>query len=87
MINPQLMNDDNIKNNIINNNCYSINIDQNFLYSTELKNIIYNMMDISQNSTQIVISNAYNFVKNEYVKKYNKITSIKAILENLFLYE
>ena len=87
MINPQLMNDDNIKNNIINNNCYSINIDQNFVYSNELKNIIYNMLDISQNSTQIVISNAYNFVKNEYVKKYNKITSIKAILENLFLYK
>ena len=53
------------------------------------KNIIFNIYNIANNNNaqKIDITNIFDFVKNEYSKKYNKNTSIKAILENLYSYE
>ena len=65
------------------------NIDSNNIYSIELQNIIFNMFNIATNysNSKIDITNIYDFIKNEYSKKFNKNTSIKAILENLYSYE
>ena len=61
------------------------NIQPNNFYSFEINNIINNMYQIATNNNnqKIDISGIYNFIKNEYTKKYNKSTSIKAILESL----
>ena len=47
------------------------------------------MFNIATNYTnsRIDITNIYDFIKNEYSKKFNKNTSIKAILENLYSYD
>ena len=61
------------------------NIQPNNFYSFEINNIINNMYQIATNNNnqKIDISGIYNFIKNEYTKKYKKSTSIKAILESL----
>ena len=68
-----------------------INIQQYLGYSQELQNVLiniykrsnpyYNFGNINPNI------NIYNEIKNEYSKKYNKNTSIKAVLENLLCYD
>ena len=81
MINPPI----NQSQNFVN----SYNIQANNIYSIELQNIIFNIYNIANNNNaqKIDITNIFDFVKNEYSKKYNKNTSIKAILENLYSYE
>ena len=81
MINPPI----NQSQNFVNSN----NIQANNIYSIELQNIIFNIYNIANNNNaqKIDITNIFDFVKNEYSKKYNKNTSIKAILENLYSYE
>ena len=73
MINPPI----NQSQNFVN----SYNIQANNIYSIELQNIIFNIYNIANNNNaqKIDITNIFDFVKNEYSKKYNKNTSIKAI--------
>ena len=50
-------------------------------YSSELMNIIYCMIDQKYNTTTL-----YNEVKNQYVKRYAKNSSIEAVLSCLYSY-
>ena len=78
ILNPILTQNQNFinYNSIQSNNCYSY----------EINNIINNMNNIGNNNNNqnVNITGIYNFIKNEYTKKYNKSTSIKAILESLY---
>jgi len=81
MINPPYMQNQNSGN-------FNI-IQSNNLYSYELQNIINNMYKIATNNNnqKVDITGIYNFIKNEYSKKYNKSSSIKAILESIYSFE
>ena len=57
------------------------NIRNNNQYSKELMEIIYNMIDQKFDSTTF-----YNTVKNKYVKKYARNSSIEAVLRCLYSY-
>ena len=65
------------------------NIQQNFCYSSELKNIVNNMLYLSSNNNneKINMSNIFDNVKNEYSTIYNKNSSIQAVLESFYLYQ
>ena len=64
------------------------NILNNLNYSKELQNVL---IIIYKKSTQNIYNNQniniYDEVKNQYLNKYNRNTSIKAILENLLCYD
>ena len=49
-------------------------------YSKELMEIIYEMLELGQNNQQININMLYNKVKDQYVKKYARNTSIESVL-------
>ena len=68
----------------VNNNYFF----QNY-YSHEIKNLVNSMYNIAVNNNNqlISINSIYDYIKNEYSKKYNKNTSIKAVLENLYSYQ
>ena len=54
--------------------------ESNQKYSKELMEIIYEMLGFRQNMQQTNVNMLYNKVKDEYVKKYAKNTSIESVL-------
>ena len=85
MINPEF--DPNIQQNI-----NFMNILNYLNYSKELQNALINIYQKSNpnnfyNNNNIQNINIYEEIKNVYLNKYNKNTSIKAIFENLLCYD
>ena len=76
--------DPNLKNikSIKEVNIYNMN---NFNYSGELMNIIYKMVNINKQEIPSA-DNLYNIIKEQYVKKYAKNSSIRAVLRCLYAF-
>ena len=64
-------------------------IQQNSRYSQELQMILINLLQLSNNKSiqKVDIPQIYNYIKQEYYKKYNKNTSIKAVFLSLLKFE
>ena len=75
---PELKNDE---EKIIPIHQINYSMRNNNLYSPELMNIIYCMIDVKYNTIAL-----YNEVKNQYVRRYARNTSIEAVLSCLYSY-
>ena len=68
-------------------NIYINNIQNNLGYSQELQMLLINLLKVTNNIQQANIPAINNYIKQEYNKKYNKNTSINAVLLSLFSFQ